>query len=93
MLPSWRLTSSRKNASSPAHQDSSRAASTYSAPASGGASLASRASSPDGAGMSTCALRSSMSPIAQIRATNSRAKSRKNPSAGGSGVETSTAPR
>ena len=31
--------------------------------------------------------------MAQSRATKSRAKSRKNPSAGGSGVETSTAPR
>ena len=93
MLPRWRLTSSRKNASSSAHQDSSRAASMYSPPASGGASPASRGSSPVGAGTSTRAPRSSMSPIPQTRATNSRAKSRKNPSAGGSGVETSTAPR
>lgn len=31
--------------------------------------------------------------MAQSRATKSRAKSRKKPSAGGSGVETSTAPR
>ena len=62
-------------------------------PRSGALRRASRSRVSGGTGTATWARCSSRSPTAQSRVTKSRAKSRKNPSAGESGVETSAAPR